>query len=74
MDTLATLTKAQNRSEITKTLLALGESLQRKQLLSAQEWSANGQDLRVQAAEHNRLWAVLEDQLQTATMGLTKTR
>jgi hypothetical protein len=74
VDTLATLTQAPNRLEITKTLsqLAVNSQLKSHQLTWAP--SANGLASRELVAESDRLWAALEDQLQIATMALTRTQ
>lgn len=68
------LTQAPNRSAIYQTLLALDESERAKSRLSSQVIHANGLDLKEQEAVSYQLWVALEDLLQTATMGLTKTQ
>jgi hypothetical protein len=74
VDTLAILTQAPNRLEVTQTLLALEEKWQLKQRLSQLDSFANGQASRVLAEDWSRLWDVLDAQLQTATTALTKTQ
>jgi hypothetical protein len=72
-DTLEILTQAPNRLEITRTLLALAENSQLKQRQLAWGKSANGLASSELVEASDQLWAVLEDQLQTATTALTRT-